>query len=103
MKLTQAQTEKLKALKTMEEVKAFFATERIELSPEDLDKITGGWSIFGSVKKAIKSAGNWVYDTLIDPVVDGVTDAGKKVAAGALRALGVDDNSDSITAPAKEK
>ena len=102
MKLTQEQAEKLKTLKTMEEVKAFFKTERIELSPEDMDKIAGGWSIFDPVKKAYKSIGNWMYDNFIDPAVDGVEYAGKKVVDVVIGALGVDDNSDSssVLAPA---
>ena len=74
MKLTQAQTEKLKTLKTMEDVKAFLETERFELSPEDLDKIAGGWDFFSSIKKAYKDAGNWIYDNTSDPVVDGAGD-----------------------------
>ncbi len=86
MKLTQEQAEKLKTLKTMEEVNAFFKTERIQLDPEDLDKIDGGWGIFDPVKNAYKSVGNWMYDNLIDPAVDGVVYAGKAVADGAVDA-----------------
>ena len=89
MKLTQEQAEKLKALKTMEEVNAFFKAERIELSPEDIDKIAGGWSIFDPVKKAVKSVGNWVYDNMIDPAVDAVVDAGEAVADAVVGALEV--------------
>ena len=90
MKLTQEQAEKLKTLKTMEEVKAFFTTERVQLSPEDLDKITGGWSFFDPVKNALKDVGNWVYDNLIDPAVDGLVDAGKKVVDVTIEGLGID-------------
>jgi hypothetical protein len=86
MKLTQEQAEKLKTLKTMEEVNAFFKTERIQLDPEDLDKIDGGWNFFDPVKNAYKSVGNWMYDNLIDPAVDGVVYAGKAVAGGAVDA-----------------
>ena len=86
MKLTQEQAEKLKTLKTMEEVKAFFTTERVQLSPEDLDKITGGWSFFDPVKNALKDVGNWVYDNMIDPAVDGLVDAGKTVVDGVVDA-----------------
>ena len=102
MKLTQEQAEKLKTLKTKEEVNAFFKTERIALSPEDMDKIAGGWSLFDPIKNAIKDAGSWMYDNLIDPAVDGVIDAGKKATDWAVGALGVDDNSDSssVLAPA---
>ena len=86
MKLTQEQAEKLKTLKTMEEVEAFFKTERVQLSPEDLDKITGGWSIFDLVKNPLKDVGNWVYDNMIDPAVDAVVDAGKTVVDGVVDA-----------------
>ena len=104
MKLTQEQAEKLKTLKTKEEVNAFFKAERIALSPEDMDKIAGGWSIFDPVKNGIKYAGSWMYDNLIDPAVDGVIDAGKKVADEVCGALGIDDSSDSssVFAPAKK-
>lgn len=80
MILTQEQAEKLKTLETMEEVEAFFKTERIQLSPEDLDKIAGGWNIFSPVKNAYKNVGSWMYNNLIDPAVDGVVYAGKTVA-----------------------
>ena len=89
MKLTQEQAEKLKTLKTMEEVKAFFKTERVQLSPEDLDKITGGWGIFDSIENAFKDAGKWMYDNLIDPAVDGLVDAGKTVVDVAYEGLGI--------------
>ena len=75
MKLTQEQAEKLKTLKTMEEVNAFFKTERIQLDPEDLDKIDGGWGIFDPVKNAYKSVGNWMYDNAGEAIADVVTDA----------------------------
>ena len=89
MKLTQEQAEKLKTLKTMEEVKAFFTTERVQLSPEDLDKITGGWSFFDPIGNALKDAGKWIYDNLIDPAVDGLVDAGKKVVEVTYEGLGI--------------
>ena len=89
MKLTQEQAEKLKTLKTIEEVEAFFTTERVQLSPEDLDKITGGWSFFDPVKNALKDVGNWVYDNMIDPAVDGLVDAGKTVVDAAFEGLGI--------------
>ncbi len=87
MKLTQEQAEKLKTLKTMEEVKAFFTTERVQLSPEDLDKITGGWSFFDPIENALKDVGNWMYDNFIDPAVDGLVDAGKTVVGEAVEAF----------------
>lgn len=89
MKLTQEQAEKLKTLKTMEEVKAFFTTERVELSPEDLDKITGGWNFFDPIENALKDVGKWMYDNLIDPAVDGLVDAGKTVVDVAYEGLGI--------------
>ena len=102
MKLTQEQAEKLKTLKTMEEVKAFFKTERVQLSPEDLDKITGGWSFFNPIENALKDAGNWMYEYFIDPAVDGFVDAGKTVVDVAFEGLGIhSDDSLSLTAPAK--
>ena len=90
MKLTQEQAEKLKTLKTMEEVKAFFKTERVQLSPEDLDKITGGWSFFNPIENALKDVGNWMYENFIDPAVDGLVDAGKKVVDVTIEGLGID-------------
>ena len=103
MKLTQEQAEKLKTLKTMEEVKAFFKTERVQLSPEDLDKITGGWSFFNPIENALNDVGNWMYDNFIDPAVDGLVDAGKKVFDVAFEGLGIHSgNSLSLTAPAKK-
>ena len=45
---------------------------RIELGMEDLELVNGGWSIFSPVKKAIKSAANWGYDSLIKPTYDKV-------------------------------
>ena len=42
MKLTKEQAEKLKALNIEEEIKDFIDSERIELSPEDLEAISGG-------------------------------------------------------------
>ena len=75
---------KLKTLKTMEEVEAFFKTERVQLSPEDLDKITGGWNFFDPIENALKDAGKWMYDNMIDPVVDAVVDAGKTVVGEAV-------------------
>ena len=102
MKLTQEQAEKLKTLKTEEEVRAFFETEKIELAPEDLDKITGG-SIFDPIKNALKDVGNWMYDNFIDPAVDGLVDAGKTVVDVAFEGLGIHSgNSLSLTAPAKK-
>ena len=102
MKLTQEQAEKLKTLKTMEEVKAFFTTERVLLSPEDLDKITGGWNFFDPIENALKDAGKWMYDNLIDPAVDGLVDAGKKVVDVAFEGLGVHSgDSLSLTATAE--
>ncbi len=102
MKLTQEQAEKLKTLKTMEEVKAFFTTERVQLSPEDLDKITGGWNFFDPIENALKDAGKWMYDNLIDPAVDGLVDAGKKVVDVAFEGLGVHSgDSLSLTATAE--
>ena len=65
MKLTQEQAEKLKTLKTMEEVKAFFKTERVQLSSEDLDKITGGWSFFNPIENALNDVGNWMYENFL--------------------------------------
>ena len=105
MKLTQEQAEKLKTLKTMEEVEAFFKTERVQLSPEDLDKITGG-SIFdpinNAVKNALKDVGNWMYDNFIDPAVDGLVDAGKTVVDVAFEGLGVHSGkSSSLTTTAE--
>ena len=92
MKLTQEQAERLKTLKTMEEVEAFFKTERVQLSLEDLDKITGG-SIFdrinNAVKNTLKDVGNWMYDNFIDPAVDGLVDAGKTVVDAAGEGLGI--------------
>ena len=103
MKLTQEQAEKLKTLKTIEEVEAFFTTERVQLSPEDLDKITGGWSIFDSISNAVKDAGKWMYDNLIDPAVDGLVDAGKTFVDVTFEGLGIHSgNSLSLTAPAKK-
>ena len=103
MKLTQEQAEKLKTLKTMEEVKAFFTTERVQLSPEDLDKITGGWSFFNPIENALKDVGNWMYENFIDPAVDGFVDAGKTVVDVAFEGLGVHSgDSLSLTAPAKK-
>lgn len=103
MKLTQEQAEKLKTLKTMEEVKAFFTTERVQLSPEDLDKITGGWNFFDPIENALKDVGKWMYDNLIDPAVDGVVDAGKTVVDVAVEGLGIHSgNSLSLTDPAKK-
>ena len=102
MKLTQEQAEKLKTLKTMEEVEAFFKTERVQLSPEDLDKITGGWSFFNPIENALKDAGKWMYDNLIDPAVDGLVDTGKKVVDVAFEGLGVHSgDSLSLTATAE--
>ena len=89
MKLTQEQAEKLKTLKTMEEVKAFFTTERVQLSPEDLDKITGGWNFFDPIENALKDAGKWMYENFIDPAVDGFVDAGKTVVDAAFEGLGI--------------
>ena len=103
MKLTQEQAEKLKTLKTIEEVEAFFTTERVQLSPEDLDKITGGWSFFDPIENALKDAGKWMYDNLIDPAVDGLVDAGKTVVDVAYEGLGIHSgNSLSLFAPAKK-
>ena len=103
MKLTQEQAEKLKTLKTMEEVKAFFTTERVQLSPEDLDKITGGWSFFNPIENALNDVGNWMYENFIDPAVDGLVDAGKTVVDVAFEGLGIHSgNSLSLTAPAKK-
>ena len=103
MKLTQEQAEKLKTLKTMEEVEAFFKTERVQLSPEDLEKITGGWSFFNPIENALKDVGKWMYDNLIDPAVDGLVDAGKTVVDVAYEGLGIHSgNSLSLTATAKE-
>ena len=103
MKLTQEQAEKLKTLKTIEEVEAFFTTERVQLSPEDLDKITGGWSFFDPIENALKDVGNWMYDNFIDPAVDGLVDAGKTVVDVAFEGLGIHSgNSLSLTAPAKK-
>ena len=102
MKLTQEQAEKLKTLKTMEEVKAFFTTERVQLSPEDLDKITGGWSFFNPIENALKDVGNWMYDNFIDPAVDGLVDAGKTVVDVAFEGLGVHSGkSSSLTTTAE--
>ena len=42
MKLTKEQKDKLEALKTNEEIKEFFETERIELGPDELEWIAGG-------------------------------------------------------------
>ena len=103
MKLTQEQAEKLKTLKTEEEVRAFFETEKIELAPEDLDKIAGGWGILDSVINTFKDTGKWMYDNLIDPAVDGTEDAAKKLVDACAGALGIDVSSDSLTAPAKKK
>ena len=116
MKLTQEQAAKLKTLETMEEVDAFFKAERIELSPEDLDIIAGGWSILSPVKNAVKAAGSWVYDTMIDPAVDVAVGAGKQAANAVSGALGVfidtqkknyetvfGTSNDSLTAAAKEE
>ena len=61
MKLTQEQTEKLKTLKTMEEVRAFFETERIELSPEELEKVTGGGFFDG-----IRDIAEWIKKKITD-------------------------------------
>ena len=103
MKLTQEQAVKLKTLKTMEEVKAFFTTERVQLSPEDLNKITGGWSFFNPIENALKDVGNWMYENFIDPAVDGFVDAGKTVVDVAFEGLGVHSgDSLSLTAPAKK-
>ena len=103
MKLTQEQAEKLKTLKTVEEVKAFFKTERVQLSPEDLDKITGGWSFFNPIENALNDVGNWMYENFIDPAVDGFVDAGKTVVDVAFEGLGIHSgNSLSLTAPAKK-
>ena len=103
MKLTQEQAEKLKTLKTIEEVEAFFTTERVQLSPEDLDKITGGWNFFDPIENALKDAGKWMYDNLIDPAVDGLVDAGKTVVDVAYEGLGIHSgNSLSLFAPAKK-
>ena len=103
MKLTQEQAEKLKTLKTMEEVEAFFKTERVQLSPEDLNKITGGWSFFNPIENALKDVGNWMYENFIDPAVDGFVDAGKTGVDVAFEGLGVHSgDSLSLTAPAKK-
>ena len=102
MKLTQEQAEKLKTLKTVEEVKAFFKTERVQLSPEDLDKITGGWNFFDPIENALKDVGNWMYDNFIDPAVDGLVDAGKTVVDVAFEGLGVHSGkSSSLTTTAE--
>lgn len=42
MELTKEQVEKLKTMKSEEEIKDFLAHERVELSPEDLEAISGG-------------------------------------------------------------
>ena len=77
-----------------------------ELSLEDLDKITGG-SIFDPIKNALKDAlkdvGNWMYNNFIDPAVDGLVDAGKKVVDVAFEGLEIHSGKSlSLTAPAKK-
>lgn len=42
MKLTKEQKDKLEALKTSAEIKAFLETKNMELNPEELELVSGG-------------------------------------------------------------
>ena len=79
MKLTKKQIHTLDALKTAEEVRDFFETESIELSPDELDWIAGGTAAFedgghfeidydNHKVRYVDSAGNVIWEDDCYPV-----------------------------------